>query len=331
MSSKSQRVLVTGASGFVGSHLCQYLLSQGWYVRGVGRNVTAPIQHAHFEYHVISDLSTTRWETYLASMDSVVHLAARVHQKKKGGMQCLPFYQQVNVQGTRQLARAARACDVKRFVYISTIKVNGEKTISMPFRAEDPPQPQEAYSFSKLQGERIVQEEARRSGMEWVIIRPPLVYGAYVKGHFRRLLEVTHSVYPLPFALLSSVRSLVSVENLCSFIECCLIHPHAASEIFLVSDGKDVSIAELMKCLRQSMGKRGRLFPFPLSFLKLFGYLTGQGRGIEALFHSLQVNIEKSNRLLGWYPPFTLETALKRLYVAEHTLAPQQRADKKIN
>jgi nucleoside-diphosphate-sugar epimerase len=315
------QVLITGANGFVGKHLCQLLLEKGYRVRAVSRADVSDISHPFFEYHSIENIDeSTCWDNILEGVEVVVHLAARVHHMKDQGMQALAEYQAINVKGTQQLAREAVKSHVKRFIYLSTIKVNGEKTICTPYRAEDQPRPQDAYSLSKLQGEQILQEGSRRSGMEWVIIRPPLVYGPFVKGNFRRLLQLAKTRFPLPFSTLKKRRSFVSIDNLCSFIECCLSHPNAHGEVFLVSDNQDLSIAEFIKILRRALGRWSLLFPFPIFLLKIAAFFTGKGKEINRLLDSLQVNIEKSIRLLNWQPVCTVEEAIKKLYAAENSI-----------
>jgi len=321
------RVLVTGATGFIGTHLCQHLLAQGYKVCAVGRKKHSEINHPYFSYHYMEKMDgQTQWQHLLKGVQVVVHLAARVHQMQDRGMQALTLYQDVNVKATQQLAREAIKNEVTRFIYLSTVKVIGEKTIEMPLRAEDQPRPKDAYSLSKLQAEQILQEESRRSGMEWVIIRPPLVYGPGVMGNFRKLIQLSRKWFPLPFGAIHNRRSLVSVFNLCSFIECCLAHPHARGEVFLVSDNEDLSTAQLVRNLRRVQRKRGNLFPFPISLLKLFGALSGKRRQVNRLVDSLQVNIEKSTRLLGWQPPFSVEASLEALCQVEDSYKHQQPA-----
>lgn len=318
MSAKRLTVLVTGATGFVGKHLCRYLLAQGWRVRAVGRQASFALQDPALEYYQIGDIdSQTDWKDTLKGVDVVVHLASRVHQMKEKKMQSLEIYQEVNVRGTRQLAKAAIQHHVKRFIYLSTVKVNGEKTIDMPFRAEEQPRPQDAYSLSKLQAELILQEESRRSGMEWVIIRPTLIYGAQVKGNFRRLINLSKTYLPLPFASIKNKRSLVSIDNLCHFIECCLTHRNAPGEIFLISDDEDVSTPQIIKMLRKAKGRWSGLFYFPVGLLKLIGFFCLCSGQISRLTESLQVNIEKTKRLLQWHPPYDMFTAIKRLFEEE--------------
>lgn len=317
------RILVTGATGFVGKHLCQHLLAQGYRVRAVGRTKDFVLCDPKLEYFCIPNIdATTDWQGILHDVNVVVHLAARVHCLKDRGMQALAQYQETNVKGTRQLARAAIKNDVRRFIYISTIKVNAEKTIEMPLRAEDQPRPQDAYSLSKLQAEQIIQEESKRSGMEWVIIRPPLIYGAFVKGNFRQLLKLAKTKFPLPLAAIRNRRSLVSVYNLCSFIECCLLHPNAHREVFLVSDHQDLSTPQLVKIMRHQLGKRSGLFPFPVILLKLLSFLIGHSRHMTRIVNSLQLNIEKSARLLNWKPPYSVEASVAALFAEEGVVVP---------
>lgn len=329
MSIKGTKILITGATGFVGRHLCYFLLANGWKVRAIGRQLTFDISHPALEYCCINSIDgQTDWEDHLKGIDVVVHLAARVHQMKEKGMQGLGQYQEINVRGTRQLAKAAIECDVRRFIYLSTVKVNGEKTIDMPFRAEEQPRPLDAYSLSKLQGEQILQEEARRSGMEWVIIRPTLVYGAFVGGNFRRLINLAKSHYPLPFGCIKNKRSLVSVYNLCHFIETCLTHANAQREVFLVSDDEDVSTKKLIKVLRNAQDRRSLVFPFPVSVLTLMSGLLFKMKSMARLTESLQVNIEKTKRLLQWAPPYTVLDSVKQTLEQEDalTLALSRRA-----
>ncbi len=316
MSNKHVNVLVTGATGFVGLHVCQHLLEMGHHVRAIGRKETFDLTHENLSYFSVENIDGyTDWKDYLHGIDVVVHLAARVHQMKDEGLAALSQYQEVNVKGTQQLARAAIRNNVKRFIYLSTIKVIAEKTIEMPVRAEEQPRPSDAYSLSKLQAEQILQEYCRRSGMEWVIIRPPLIYGPGVKGNFARLLGLAKSFLPLPLGGLKNKRSLVSIYNLCSFIECVLTHPNAHREVFLVSDNQDLSTSQLLRVLKKGLGKGSYLLPMPSVLLKLMGFFLGKGKEVTRLVDSLQLNIEKSMRLLGWRPPMSVEASIARLLI----------------
>lgn len=311
-------ILITGATGFVGLHLTQHLLEKGFKVRAVGRQETFPISHPALDYYKMDILeSAASLQPIMQGIHVVVHLAARVHHLKDRGMQSLALYQETNVKGTQRLAKAAISNEVKRFIYVSTIKVNGEKTFDMPLRADDQPRPKDSYSLSKLQAEQILQEESRRSGMEWVIIRPPLVYGPGVRGNFRRLLKLANLNLPLPLGAIRNRRSLVSVYNLSSFIECCLLHPNARGEVFLVSDNQDLSTSQLIRTLKRVKGKRSFLFPFPTRLLKFAGSMLGFRQEMDRMVDSLQLNIEKSSRLLNWQPPFKMESSLQALYEEE--------------
>jgi len=318
MSNKNTTILVTGATGFVGQHLCRYLLTKGYSIKAVGRKPSLEIMHPNLTYIRVEGLhEQTDWATLFQGVGIVVHLAGRAHQSKEQGMQHLALYQQENVKTTQWLAKAAIQYDVKRFIYLSTIKVIGEKTVNIALRAEDQPRPQDPYSVSKLQAEQILQEESRRSGMEWVIIRPPLIYGSLVKGNFRKLLKLAKTKFPLPFGATSHRRSFVSITNLCSFIECCMTHPYAQREVFLVSDNHDLTCGELIGFLRKAMHRKTRIFPMPLSVLKLLGLLAGKRNEVNKMTDALQINIEKSTRLLGWQVPYSVEDSFKALFEEE--------------
>lgn len=314
------KVLITGATGFVGRHLCQFLLEKGWKVRAVGR-LEQWNGSPNVEYRRVDSIDgQTNWKDHLKDVEVVIHLAARVHQMHERGMEELGRYQEVNVRGTRQLAQAAMEHNVKRFIYLSSIKVNGEKTMGIPFRAEDQPRPEGAYSLSKLQGELILQEVCRRSGMEWVIIRPVLVYGAGVGGNVRRLLNLANGVFPLPLGSINNRRSWVNIYNLCDFIACCVTHPNAHGEVFLVSDDQDISTPQWIRAMRRAHARAGCVFPFPVWCLQLAAALLFRSTVMARLTQSLQVNIEKSKRLLGWRPPLDVDSALKRLAEEEKNL-----------
>jgi nucleoside-diphosphate-sugar epimerase len=263
MQNEIKQVLVTGATGFVGKALCEHLLNRGFIVKAVGRKAKFSFTHSRLHYFSVQSIDeATNWQAIMPGVEVVVHLAARVHQMKEKGLKKLALYQKTNVLGTQQLAKAAIHHEVKRFIYMSTVKVLAEKTIETPLRAEDQPRPKEAYSLSKLQGEQILCQESKRSGMEWVIIRPPLIYGKGVMGNFKKLLKLAQSRFPLPFATIKNKRSLVSIQNLISLIECCLSHPNARSEVFLVSDNEDLSTGQLIKNFATRSGEGDGYFLF---------------------------------------------------------------------
>lgn len=318
MTPKTLHVLVTGATGFVGLHLCEHLLAQGYHVTALGRQAGFNLSHPHLQYHAMPPLEDEAdYTAVLQGVDVVVHLAARVHCMSDKGMKSLSEYQAVNVRGTQRLVECAVKQQVKRFIYLSTIKVNGEQTHESAFRADDHPHPSDAYSLSKLQAEQIVQQTAKRSGMEWVIIRTPLVYGSGVKGNFEKLMHLARSQWPLPFRSMRRLRSFVSIQNLCDFITCCLQNAQAEREILLVSDGEDISVAQWIKLLRRSLDRRSGLFPFPLGLMKVIATLVGKRKQIERLIEPLQMNIEKSIRLLSWHPPYSVKECVQMLWKKE--------------
>jgi UDP-glucose 4-epimerase len=225
----------------------------------------------------------------------------------------LTAFRAVNVEGTLNLARQAAAAGVKRFVFVSSVKVNGEATLpGQPFTADDAPAPLDAYGISKMEAEQALREIALQTGMEVVIIRPPLVYGPGVKANFAAMMRWLQRGVPLPLGAIHNQRSLVALDNLVDLIVTCLTHPAAANQTFLVSDGEDVSTTELLRRMGRAMGRPARLIPVPVSWLKLAAALVGKRDVAQRLCGSLQVDIEKTRRLLGWTPPLTLDQGLKK-------------------
>ncbi len=306
------KVLVTGASGLVGSCLCARLLSSGFEVRAAVRASTPPLPAV--EVSLIKPIDgTTDWRVALSGIQALVHTAARVHVMSDRSADPLAEFRKVNVQGTLNLARQAAAAGVRRFVFISSIKVNGESTSpGNPFTADDVAAPLDAYGVSKMEAEQGLRELAAQTGMEVVIIRPPLVYGPGVKANFAAMMRWLQRGVPLPLGAIYNQRSLVAIDNLVDLIVLCLTHPAAANQIFLVSDGKDVSTSELLRRMGQAMGRPARLLPVPQSWLRCAGALVGKPDVAQRLCGSLQVDISKTRQLLGWTPPLTLDQGLKK-------------------
>jgi nucleoside-diphosphate-sugar epimerase len=221
-------------------------------------------------------------------------------------------FHRANAEATRHLAEQAAVAGVKRLVFLSSIKVNGEATAGRPFTEADPPAPQDAYARSKLAAEAALWAVSERSGLEVVVIRPPLVYGPGVKANFLRLMRLIAKGVTLPFGSAENRRSLVGIWNLCDLIACCVRHPAAAGETFLVSDGRDVSSAELVRLLASGMGRPVRLLPIPAGVLLSAAHMIGRGGPVERLFGSLQVDPSKADRVLGWRPPVPVEEGLRR-------------------
>lgn len=307
-----ERVLVTGANGFVGRALCAEAVTRNWNVRGTARSHRdLPNMIEGFVIGGINGIMN--WRDVLANRDIVVHLAARVHVMQEVIADPLAEFRRVNVEGTLNLARQAALAGVRRFVYVSSIKVNGEATrFVSPFLADDAPAPLDAYGVSKMEAEQGLREIALRTSMEVVIIRPPLVYGPGVKANFATMMRLLWRGVPLPLGAIHNQRSLVALDNLVDLIMTCVTHPAAAGQTFLVSDDEDVSTTELLRRMGQAMGHPARLVPVPASFLKLAASMVGKQDVAQRLCGSLQVDIEKTRRLLGWSPPLTLDQGLKK-------------------
>ena len=299
-------ILVTGASGFIGGHLVQRLLQDGHrVVCAIRRGGAVPdtLLNRGATTVEIDDLADeVGWQDKLDGADAVVHLAARVHVMRDRAADPRSLYERVNVQGTLRFAEAAVAAGVRRFVYVSTIKVNGEHTSGQPFRADDVPAPADAYARSKHLAEQALLRLAASSATEFVVVRPPLVYGPGAKGNFGRLVRLVARCLPLPFAGLHNRRSMVSVVNLVDFLVTCLNHPRAAGEVFLIADGTDWSTPELVAAIASELGCRPRLFRVPTAVLMAAASLLGQRAPMRRLCESLQVDTAKNRRLLHWTP-----------------------------
>lgn len=309
---KKSCILVTGANGFVGRTVCAEVLACGMAVRGAVR--THSDVFPGVECWVFEGLGgQVDWVAALAGVEVVIHLAARVHVMADTSANPLDEFRHVNVQGTLNLARQASAAGVRRFVFISSIKVNGESTpTGQPFAADDVPAPLDAYGVSKMEAEQGLRELSAQTGMEVVIIRPPLVYGPGVKANFAAMMRWLRRGVPLPLGAIHNQRSLVALDNLVDLIVTCITHPAAANQTFLVSDGEDVSTTELLRRMGQAMGKPARLLPVPASWLQLAATVVGKRDVAQRLCGSLQVDIEKTRQLLGWSPPLTLDQGLKK-------------------
>lgn len=312
---KPQRMLITGANGFVGRVLCDAALVRGFDVKAATRT-SCPFNdrfNDRIESAVVGAVDgATDWTTALQGVDVVIHLAARVHVMREEAMDPLAEFRRVNTAGTVHLARTAVAAGVKRLVYVSTIKVNGEETPPGRRYSElDSPAPQDPYGVSKWEAEQALRSLALESGLQVAIVRPPLVYGAGVKGNFAQMLQAVARGIPLPFAAVNNRRDLLYVGNLVEALLVCASHPAAAGQTFLLSDGEPVSTPELLRRLAQALGVADRVFPFPPVLLKLAGKLAGRTAQIERLLGSLQIDSGKIRRELDWQPPYSLEQGLR--------------------
>jgi nucleoside-diphosphate-sugar epimerase len=306
------RILITGASGFVGHSLCSEAVARVFAVRGVTRASCNLLKNVEGVVVTCMDGSTV-WRYALSGCDAVIHLAARVHVMQEITADPLAEFRRVNVHGTLNLARQAAAAGVRRFVFVSSVKVNGESTqLGSPFKADDVSAPLDAYGLSKMEAEQGLRELAAQTGMEVVIIRPPLVYGPGVKANFAAMMRWLQHGVPLPLGAIHNQRSLVALGNLVDLIVLCLTHPAAANQTFLVSDGEDVSTSELLRRMGQAMGRPARLIPVPQSWLRYAAAMVGKPDVAQRLCGSLQVDITKTRQLLGWTPPLSLDEGLKK-------------------
>jgi nucleoside-diphosphate-sugar epimerase len=314
------RIFITGATGFIGSALSHGLLEAGHPVRGVIRPSTgvpqwATLESANLEWVVLHDRSTER-ETNeaLQGVQIVVHLAARVHVMVDDAFNPLQEFRRMNVDWTERLARAAASQGVHRFVYLSSIKVNGEQTV-VPFSEQDPPKPRDPYGGSKWEAEQALARVSTQTGMETVVVRSPLVYGPGVRGNFLQLLNILRQGIPLPLAGIRNQRSLVYLGNLVDALTRCIHDPRAAGRTYLVSDGEDLSTPELVRRLSVAMGSSVCLWSCPTSFLYWMGQVVGKREMIDRLVGSLQVNSSKIQTELDWHPPFTVDAGLSETAV----------------
>jgi len=306
-----RRVLITGATGLVGRALCPRLAEAGYRLRAALRT-DRDLPSCIGEKVVVGDISlVTEWRPALADVDSVVHAAARTHVPRETP-QNRALYEAVNAHATRRLAHAAARAGVRRFVYLSSIKVNGEATSQRPYQASDLPDPRDDYGRSKLQGETCLVQAAARTDMEAAIVRPPLVYGPGVRANFLRLMRWVDSQWPLPLGAIRNQRSLVSVWNLCDLIETLLANPRPVAGVWLVSDGEDPSTPDLIRRLGRAMQRVVRLIAVPVPLLQVCATLAGRRAEAARVCGSLRVNITATREGLGWSPPVSMDEALMR-------------------
>ena len=308
------RILVTGASGFVGRALVARFvaLQQGEVMAMTRVNPVNPVPGA--AYLPVGDLALqTHWPAALDGVDTIVHAAARVHIINDRSAKSIHEFERVNVTPTLQLARHAAAIGVRRFVFLSSIGVNGVQTdIGTAFSESDKPNPHNAYALSKLKAERGLLEISAQTGLDVVIIRPPLVYGPGVRANFAALMHAVQAGWPLPLGAVHNQRSLVALDNLVDFVLACVAHPNAANQTFLVSDGDDVSSPELVRGLARAAGRSARLLPVPAGVLWALAGVIGKREFMQRLCGSLRVDISKAHQMLDWTPKISLDEGLRR-------------------
>ncbi len=308
------KVLITGAAGFVGRALCHELLAAGYGVRAVVRGRSLKIPGAENALEVVQVPGIGRiadWGEMVRGVDYVAHLAAHVHQMRPSGQIDHEAYARINTGATERLAKAA-AGRVKRMVYLSTVKVHGEATPpDRPFRESDAPNPMDDYAVSKWEAEQALRRLADTHGLEYCVLRPPLVYGPRVGANFLRLMRLVNKGLPIPLGAVNNKRSMVYVGNLVAAVMVCLEHPAAAGGTYLVSDGEDVSTAELLRRVAGAMGRRVRLLPVPGVLLRATAKTTGKSAEVDRLLDSLVLDSGLMRRQLAWNPPFTMDQGLK--------------------
>jgi len=307
------KVLVTGASGFVGSAVVHQLSmhTDKHTVAAVRRKSEGRPQN--YQETVVGDLNaSTDYSDVFEGVNVVIHAAARVHVMSDDASDPLTEFRKLNVDGTLNLARQAAQAGVKRFIFISSIKVNGERTQSKPFTPNDVISTNDPYGLSKWEAEQGLFALAEETGMEVIVIRPPLIYGPGVKANFLKMIQWVQKSVPLPLGAVANKRSLIALDNLVSFIIHCIDHPKAANEVFLVSDGEDVSTPELLRKVARASGKQARLIPVPVRLMHFAARLLGLGDIAERLFGSLQVDSSKARDLLGWKPVINMDEQLKK-------------------
>lgn len=310
-------ILLTGATGFVGSAFLQHCLSQDIpciaAVRSPSKALPAQVPQA-----VVGDLSAQQdWSQALQGVEVVVHCAARAHVMQDTTQDPLAVYRAANTHATLNLARQAAQAGVKRLVFTSSIKVNGEWTEpGKPFTPDDSHIPTDPYGISKYEAEQGLKQIAQQTGLEVVIIRPPLIYGKGVKGNFASMVRWIQKGIPLPLGAVHNQRSLVALDNLVSFMQLCCVHPQAANQTFLIADGFDVSTTELLHKVAQSLGVSPRLIPVPVSWMRFVAEMLGKEAVANRLFGNLQVDASKATELLSWQPVVSMDEQLKKMFEA---------------
>lgn len=299
------KIAVSGATGFVGQALCSHLLAHDHAVVPVVRHASGLAGEV-----IVGNIDgATDWQPALSGCDAVVHLAARVHVMDDTTQNPLALYRATNTYATLNLARQAAQAGVKRFVFISTIKVNGEGR-DTPYRETDVPAPEDAYAISKWEAEQGLRQIAADTGLEVVILRPPLVYGPRVKANFQRLIHIVNRGWPLPLGAIRNRRSLLYLGNFVDAIRLCVEHPAAAGQTYLLDDGQVVSTPELIRAVARAMGRPSRLLVVPVSLLRFAGKLLGKRAAVDRLTGSLYVDSSAIRSRLGWVPPFSMEAGL---------------------
>ncbi len=305
--------LITGANGFIGSALCRKLLSDGLLVKGTVRSQKSLLNLPRGVIPIqTGDLGRdTQWGAALDDVDTVIHLAGMAHRINKAAKNDFTSFHNVNVLGTECLAKASARAGVRRFIFLSSIAVNGESTGEKPFTENDIPKPVGAYAVSKWNAEQTLRGTAENTGMEIVILRPPLVYGPNAPGNFFRLTRLIKKGIPFPLSKINNLRSFIYLGNLIDVISRCIEHPFVSEQIFLVSDGEDISPVDLIRLISRKMGKDVMFFSLPAVFLDILAKAFGKGEEFKKLTRQILIDSSKLRNLLNWKPPFTIEEGIR--------------------
>lgn len=311
-----KKICITGANGFVGRSLCKALISSNNSIRALARRIDCSFNSLKIEYIKIGDIGLdVNLKEYLVGCDCIVHCAGKAHTMNDTDN--LVAYQSANILGTKNLAEQAVLAGVKRFIFLSSVKVNGESTGNFDdpkiFTNNDTPNPQDNYAISKFEAEKVLWEIASKTNLEVVIVRLPLVYGTSVKGNLNRLIKLINSKIPLPLADIKNKRSLIGIDNLVDVLVRCIEHPNAAGKTFLVSDGEDLSTSELINIIALGMNQSVKLFRLPRALFKFFAFILMRQSQIDRLIGSLQIDNSYAREILNWTPPVSVEEGIKRM------------------
>jgi nucleoside-diphosphate-sugar epimerase len=306
-----KKVVVTGGSGFLGGAVARYLDKSGFSVSVVSRRFVPDLPDTVTSYVLQNGIENAVWSSSIEDQDIVIHCAGRAHILRENTKDPLLAFREANVNLTLDLARKAAAAKVKRFVFISSIGVNGLESVDRPFEELDTEKPYSPYTQSKFEAERGLWEISKNTGLEVVVIRPPLIYGPNAPGNFEWLVKMVRMGVPLPFKLVNNRRSLISLKNIVDFISRCAVHPNAANQLFLVSDGRDLSTQDIVLNLSKELGIRPRFVNIPPFFMIFILSALGQKKMAKSLYGNLQVNINKSKKILDWDPPQDIESGFR--------------------
>ena len=309
-------ILITGSNGFLGQYLCQHLAEQSYRILAQTRK---PQKFTHSAVTNINfDLNDDLDNIDLSQVDVIAHCAGRAHVMNETATSPLDAYRQTNVQGTLNLAKKAVQSGVKRFIYLSSIKVNGEQTTNEPFKSSDLVNTDDPYGLSKYEAEQELLKLSKETGLEVVIIRPVLIYGPNVKANFKSMVGLANKKIPLPIGCLDNKRSMVSLYNLVDLIHVCMTHPNAKNEVFLASDQDDISVKQLFEKLAYHQNNNLIILPVPKSLIAFLASVVGKKAMASRLCSELIVDTSKNTQLLGWTAPYTVDTSLQKMFNSSH-------------